>query len=1720
MNKALFLNTKTFLCGWLVFWTTSLNAQDLFISEYVEGTGNNKCIEIYNPSPYPVVLDGVYRIRQYRDGSSVPTTLSNLVGTIQPFDVHVICDRAAPVIPDQRFAAGPNGNDAFALERNGSEIDIFGGIGCDPGPDGWNVGGNSTKDNTLLRTPCTQQGNTSSDCGFSDLGSEWISAGTNNFSDIGSYSGGASEVVISGPSALCENPSITLSATTGFSTYQWSNGSRSSTTSVSEGGTYYVDVTNAAGCESSASFFVRGRSPEIFASVGSVRDVSCRPKRDGGFIIDASGGDGSGNFTYAWETGTSATGQITGVGAGTYQVTVADANGCTANTEVTVGGIATLPLVKRITPETCLGNKDGTITLSSLINPANPLLEYSIDGVNYSANNFFDALEPGDYPILLRDETGCGDEQKVTIDKGTDFDLFNSIVTQAKCQGEGGGQVILLPEGGLSPYEVSFDGAPFLQRQTFSNLKAGTYEILIRDGSGCTKAFEQTIEKGSDMVVDTAIISQATCVGVNDGAVNIEVTGGDRVFFIKRNERGSLIPYRSGTFTDLAIGSHEVIVRDATFDCRVSINFEIMESDPLRTSVETEVSCGNDQNGRIMIIPENGVAPYLYQLDTNGVVATNSFDNLPLQNYTITTKDNLGCTKIDSIDLLAVEDFNIVFAIPQAPSCVDINDGQISVATNRNEGVTYHLDDGPSQIAPIFDGLSAGSYTVFAQFEECTDSVLVTIPTVDSLGIVDIAAQIPLCEGGNDGSWTIEVTGGTAPYQYQLDDGAFQTANVFANLAQGAYTVTVRDSNNCQVTATELLAGPVRLEPDCSAVQNVSQIGASDGAVNIIIFGGAAPYNLQLVDAGFNNVVSLDGLVTFENLSEGAYTVSVTDKNDCRGACTFIVSDPDCTFELDASAKNATCFNQSDGTIDLIFNNAKAPYLIEWNNPNWSNLSSVENLPAGDYAVTVTDDLGCGDSLLLTISQPDSLMITLQNTADTICEKEMAILSLVNSYESYLWSNEVEMATIEIAETGTYSVSVKDSNQCIGRAAIDIYVIPQDTIMDFRYTCEPSEVGERPVEERGADGCTNIVFRTFELARKDTTHLEVTTCEPSEAGIFPMMLTNRFGCDSLLITTVKLLRFDSTFLTETTCTSQEVGRRIVPLINTVGCDSTLIIETILAENIAQSFATVTTCEMTQVGVDTTFLRTPLGCDSLRIIRTVSSISPPTFLTETTCDISAVKADSVLLINQFDCDSLIITSTILLESHQINLQETTCNSQDTGVVERRLTNQFGCDSLVITTTTLAESVACQIVFSATADTICGAEDFGTISIMATFGNPPFSYFLLDESGTDTLQTGQIFANSQVLTLMDIPFANYVLRLVNEQGIGQERVVEMHRHGDINVDGVLTDYNGFAVSCEGESNGEVQLEVTGGEGPFRYEWSTGINTDNLTNLPSGNYAVTVTDANNCQIVTAFDLLAPQPLSVEVQASSPKCVGDEFGQILLQNVRNTTGDVHYALEDDIYRLIPEFPFLIENLYPDNYNLRIRDENGCAVNTDLAITQPLLKRLALDAPVDLSLGDSLVIVPQANFEIARYEWSASRETVCLDCPILQSQPTQNGLYTLTAYDANDCAISASFSLTVQSNNQIYLPNAFSPNDDGFNDVYRLFTGNNVARIVHFQVRDSEGRRMYEVNDRLPTDASIGWDGMFNGQAMLPAVFVVSAEVEMIDGTVREVVQTMTLVK
>jgi len=247
MNKpiSLHLNRHAYFLLFFLFWSLKVTGQsDLFFSEYVEskesGLGN-KCIEIYNPTTNSVNLSE-YFIEFYNNGSNNPSTAPFTIGervsfsTLPAFETVVLCQPASDIgllsVSNGTFKFGNyNGNDAIVLRHNGAIIDIIGAIGCNPG-EAWVNGGNSTKDNTLIRKTCIQKGNSTGDCAFASLGSEWVSLGANNFSNLGSHETGVPVVKISGNNALCENPTITLTATEGFAAYEWSNGDRTNTTNM------------------------------------------------------------------------------------------------------------------------------------------------------------------------------------------------------------------------------------------------------------------------------------------------------------------------------------------------------------------------------------------------------------------------------------------------------------------------------------------------------------------------------------------------------------------------------------------------------------------------------------------------------------------------------------------------------------------------------------------------------------------------------------------------------------------------------------------------------------------------------------------------------------------------------------------------------------------------------------------------------------------------------------------------------------------------------------------------------------------------------------------------------------------------------------------------------------------------------------------------------------------------------------------------------------------------------------------------------------------------------------------------------------------------------------------------------------------------------------------------------------------------------------------------
>jgi predicted extracellular nuclease len=343
---------------------TTSGIADLFISEYVEGTSNNKCIEIFNGTAAPVVLDGVYAIGVYSNGSPTITSTFNLAGTIAAGDVWVVCNSAATIFTtqDQSLGLNYNGDDAVALLKNGIAIDIFGNIGCDPGT-AWVSGAFSTIDRTVVRNASIGTG-VSTDpanapCDFPTLATEWTNFAVDVATNLGSHTTTVPSAIITTYNYYTTDP------TGGGQTPVATGTSYTPTVAAGSSTTIYVTADNGT-CESTAVAVAVSVTALPHAGLDGTGSV-CNSALEGTAFLDLatllSGADAGGTFapvgTAPALLGTTFDGNGVTPGVYDYTYTVAATAPCT------VADVATFS----ITVNDCVGAVCsltlGTITVSA-----------------------------------------------------------------------------------------------------------------------------------------------------------------------------------------------------------------------------------------------------------------------------------------------------------------------------------------------------------------------------------------------------------------------------------------------------------------------------------------------------------------------------------------------------------------------------------------------------------------------------------------------------------------------------------------------------------------------------------------------------------------------------------------------------------------------------------------------------------------------------------------------------------------------------------------------------------------------------------------------------------------------------------------------------------------------------------------------------------------------------------------------------------------------------------------------------------------------------------------------------------------------------------------------------------------------------------------------------------------------------------------------------------
>ncbi|MEY3367208.1 MAG: hypothetical protein RI973_363, partial [Bacteroidota bacterium] len=809
---------------------------------------------------------------------------------------------------------------------------------------------------------------------------------------------------------------------------------------------------------------------------------------------------------------------------------------------------------------------------------------------------------------------------------------------------------------------------------------------------------------------------------------------------------------------------------------------------------------------------------------------------------------------------------------------------------------------------------------------------------------------------------------------------------------------------------------------------------------------------------------------TCDPAQSGTFVQYLNGQQGCDSVVITTVSlsaaDTTLLFDTDCNSANAGVFVQNlvnaqgcDSTVILTVTYSAADTTLLYS-------GSCDPAAAGVSTMLLTNQSGCDSVVVSTVEWLGSAGVFLQSTTcdpaaagvfENNLTNQYGCDSLVITTVAYLPSDTalLFLSSCNPADTGVFQLLLTNQLGCDSLVITTIGFAAADTVYIFSATCDPAAAGQFSEVFVNQFGCDSIVIETVTLLSGDTTLLISSTCDPGAAGIFTLQLSNQDGCDSIVIETVTLLSGDTTLLSSSTCDPGAAGIFTQQLSNQDGCDS-VVIETVTLLSGDTTLLSSSTCDPGTAGIFTQQLSNQDGCDSV-VIETVTLLSgDTTLLSSSTCDPGAAGIFTLQLSNQDGCDSVVIETVTLLSGDTTLLSSSTCDPGAAGIFTQQLSNQNGCDSVVIETVTLLPGDT-TLLSSSTCDP-------GAAGI--------FTQQFTNQNGCDSVVVTAVLLTPPPLLSL-----------------------------------AVSDFNGYGVKCAGGSEGQVAAQASGAS-PFAFVWSNGDATPVLAGLPAGSYSLTVSDVNGCTASATASLQAPPPLEMDFSVNEPGCF-DQNGGAITALANGGVPPYEYSLNGGAF--VPDNAFT--ELSAGTYEVLLSDANGCALPEIIWVNAPLPVAVELGSDLLVQLGEELTLTALVNLpydSLAAIEWSSLDSP---DCPACLSQPVApliSTTYLVSVTANNGCRDEDELTVFVDRRIPVFVPNVFSPNGDGLNDMFTIFANSRTVLVVRdFRVFSRWGELLFERSGFQPNSLSEGWDGRHRGELLDPAVFVWMAEVELADGSV-----------
>ena len=1433
----------------------------------------------------------------------------------------------------------------------------------------------------------------------------------------------------------CTNQSITLTAT-GQGTLTWSPSNVATTE-----GDYTVTARADNGCESSDVIHIYEDNDlpnvEITPSAPS---LTCTVQT---ITLQASGA-----ANYVWN-GDHTGAFLTITAGGEYTVVGTAANGCSDTETIIIGQDAGLPEVSINPPTATLTCSVNSVELTAVAESGIVFDWGDVDPTNIT--------EPGTYSVTATAPNGCQRAATATVAEdrvNPDVAITPPATTVLTCYNSYNNIAITLEATSTSGASLSWTNG------TLDVTTPGHYSVTATASNDCESTAE--IEITEDVAVPNVAIGNnsntnvLTCAGPSISVTLIDDSDADDYVW----SGGENLTGTGNSFTS---PGHYYVTATAPNGCTSEAEINIREDVATPTvnitnNTGTSVLSCDISTISVTAVGSDRVVAYSWSGGTYTNQAPNEFTTIGT--YVVTATADNGCTATSSIDITETMGRpNVAIDAPD-PAVLTCTTTQIPLTATGN-AVSYVWSGGmyPDDASNIVE--NTGVYTVTATADNgCTAVASISITENLTPPTVSIRNESGFNQIDCNASSVHAIATGTG-VSY-IWPGGYEGAEIDLTAA-GTYTVTAYGANGCPNTAyvviTEDFTPPT---PSITSANSQYIIDCTHGELTLNATGGIT-YEWSTGDNGPSIVVT----------RADTYRVTATGLNGCPGETEIVI-------DANNTAPNAYIDNLSGtyalscnvNSIDVI---AQGGIQYAWNNQLWGGGASQSITTPGTYIVTVTGRNGCYATASITIENdrtPPTVNInSTNNLYELNCSVSRINVTASGNGISYDWSGGSNTTgyTNVFTNPGPYTVTSTGFNGCTNTATVTItanYSAPEINISNESGTtvldCNTQQI-HVVVTGQNATYLWNDGYTTAD--RTFYSH-----------GQYTVTATGANGCSaSLSIGITENMVQPTVSITNNTGSSE------------LNCINTSIS---LTANGGQSYAwndgtMSSTNAISTPGMYTVTATAANGCTNTA---TVTISQAPVFNAEIT-NIGTISCYG-------ESTSVTVTATGGNPAYNYEWSNGQNTQTATGLLAGSYTvtvrDSGGCSVALQCNVTQPLEMQASIV---SRDLICGVSQ-GSLSAVVIGGTQPYSYTW--SNGITTVENTNVIVGQYGLTVVDI---NNCMATANAR-VSMQGMLSVNAHVTQQIschgynDGIVAAeapnaaeplfytwstgnaspeiYNLFegsymvtvtdAWGCTGQAgvnlvsppemnlqtytesplcynsrDGKIVATAFGGIAPYSYLWNTSVTENELVNVGMGTYSLTISDAAGCSAVKSVTLDAPYEMLVEITTSDIRCNGDKDGKIEVE-VSGGVEPYNYLIEG---LAAPSTNNVFSNMTAGYYNIKVVDNNGCVVVKPTLLSQPdvLQVETLIEHPFCRgSRTGSIELKAIGGTEPYMYYWNNSKG----DVSIMQNMYA--GEYVVGVIDGNECkSEEITITLTDVDVPCLRIPNVFTPNGDGVNDIWEI---------------------------------------------------------------------------